>query len=441
MKWLYLAALCLLLQACGGSGGSPEQAAAPLAGCSVTEQRASLRTFMDDRYYWYTQLHAPNDTAATLDAYFQSLLFRPTDRFSFTESTAAHNLLFVEGRRVGYGYTLVWADVAQTALRVRNVEPLGPVARAGLSRGDTVLSIDGYGPDQIAQGILPVVDTVGVPRSITVQSAGGVTRVIDVLSEDFPLSPVATTTTFDATRAGSPVKVGYIAYHQFVGYSVANLNLAFIRFAQAGIGELILDLRYNGGGSVNTSRDLASMIGGDRTAGQLYAFLRFNDKQASSTQQVRFNTSSDDFALPLPRGLQRVVVIAAGGTASASELVINGLRPFVNVVLVGDTTYGKPYGFIPRDNCGLTYNAVQFESLNSQGVGGYTAGFAPDCQVADDLEHPLGDAAEARVKVALNYIATGSCGAAALSGKLAAPKPKPPPQTFGETWPSQMFRD
>jgi carboxyl-terminal processing protease len=187
---------------------------------------------------------------------------------------------------------------------------------------------------------------------------------------------------------------------------------------------------------VLTSRDLASMIGGARTAGQLYAYLRFNAKQASSTQRVQFNTSSDTFGLPLPEGLPRVVVITSGGTASASELLVNGLRPFVDVVLVGETTYGKPYGFVPRDNCGTTYNAVQFESLNSQGVGGYTTGFAPTCAAPDDLDHALGDAAENRVRVALDYIKTGQC---TTSLALGAPKPRPAPGVFGETVPPQMF--
>jgi carboxyl-terminal processing protease len=437
MKWWLLAALCALLQACGGGSSAPE---APLAaaGCSADEQRASLQSFMQDKYYWYANLRQPSPAAASMDDYFHSMLYTPTDRFSFTESTAAHNALFVDGRRTGYGYALVWADAARTALRVRNVEPLGPVARAGLARGDTIVTIDGFGADDIAAGALPIVDTPGVTRRFVVISATGARHVLAVDSEDYPLSPVAATATFDIVRGGAPVKVGYINYSQFVSYSVPSLNLAFIRFGQQGIGELILDLRYNGGGSVNTSRDLASMIGGNRTATEIYAYLRFNEKQANSTQRLAFNSSRDDFALPIPAGLPRVVVIASGATASASELLVNGLKPFVDVKLVGETTYGKPYGFVPRDACGITYNAVQFESLNSLGAGGFTAGFAPDCAVADDLDHQLGDSAESRTRVALNYLATGSCGAAPL-GRLAAQRAPPAPGTFGETTRPGMF--
>ncbi len=140
-------------------------------------------------------------------------------------------------------------------------------------------------------------------------------------------------------------------------------------------------------------------------------------------------------------GLKRVFVIGSGATASASELVINGLRPFVDVVLIGETTYGKPYGFVPRSACGTTYEAVNFESLNALGVGGYTAGFQPDCLVADDLDHALGDSSERRTATALNYVATGRCGADAVPLRSAAQRQLQPQraETAGEDWPDRMF--
>src|SRR6185369_2343368 len=179
MKWLYLAGLFLLLQACGGGGApeaaSPSSPASPsvAAACSVADQRQSLRSYMTDQYYWYLQLAAPDESAENIDGYFHSMLAKPIDRYSFTETTAAHNALFVEGRRTGYGYSLVWADAAQTILRVRFVEPLSPVAAAGLHRGDTILSIDGFSPVDVAAGLLPVVSTVGVPRHFLILNAAG----------------------------------------------------------------------------------------------------------------------------------------------------------------------------------------------------------------------------------------------------------------------------
>jgi C-terminal processing protease CtpA/Prc len=437
MKWLYLAGLCLLIQACGGGG---DEAVDPA--CAPAQQRLSLRDYMDERYFWYTQLGVPNEGAATVDAYFQSMLYKPVDRYSFTQTAASFNQVFTEGRRVGYGYTLVWADAAQTRLRIRKVEPLSPAARAGLGRGDTVLAIDGLGPAEIAAGALPNVTTPGIPRVFMVVTTGGSVRAITVDSQEYALSPLATKTTFEVSRNGVPVKVGYLAYHQFVGYSTGGLSTAMAQFGAAGVQELILDLRYNGGGSVATSRDLASMIGGSRTANKLYAYLRFNDKQVANNIRVPFNanTEQNPFALPIPQGLGRVIVITSGGTASASELLINGLRPFVDVVLVGGTTYGKPYGFVPKEMCGTVVNAVQFESLNSAGTGNFTQGFTPDCQVPDDLDRQLGDPSERRTRAALDYVVTGRCGGEApMSARVASPPASD--QAFGETVPSQMFAD
>jgi carboxyl-terminal processing protease len=189
---------------------------------------------------------------------------------------------------------------------------------------------------------------------------------------------------------------------------------------------------------VAVSRDLASMIGGDRTGNLLYAYLRFNDKNRGMNTSVVLNTSvPGGTPFPMPGGVPRLIVIGSGSTASASELIINGLRPFMPVVLVGETTYGKPYGFIPRDNCGTIYNAVQFTTVNSLNQGHYDTGFTPDCPVADDLDHQLGDPAEARIRAALGYIETGRCPAAPQAATAATPLK--PSAVFGDTVPAQMF--
>lgn len=430
MKWLYLVAACLLLQACGGADPVADSAAFPSGSCPIADQRVLLKTFMEQEYYWYAQMGRPDEQAENPDAYFQSLLYKPVDRYSFAEPTIAHSQLFVDGRRVGYGYSLVWSDDARTTLRVRNVEPLSPAGRAGLTRSDTVLSIDGHMPGDIAAGVLPVVNTPGVLRTFRVQKASGELRTIAVRSEDFALNPVAATAVFDAMRTNTPVKVAYLAYHLFAGYSIADLARTFARFREQGAAELILDLRYNGGGSVNVSRDLAALIGGFRTAGRTFAVLQYNDRLPKNRFPIEFGPSEAS-------GFDRVIVIGSGATASASELLINGLRPFVDVVLVGETTYGKPFGFAPRSICDVTYNAVEFETFNALGAGGYTAGFSPDCTVEDDLDRQLGDPQERRIRTALNYIATGSCAQVPMA--FGAPRRRAPAAAFGETFPDGMF--
>jgi carboxyl-terminal processing protease len=434
-KLIFLVALCAALVSCGGGGGTAVAVdPGPVDSCSAGAQRASLDAWLQDQYYWYTQVVAPNAGAADMNTYFHSELPNPPDRYSFTQTTASFDQTFGSGWRVGYGYTLT-PDDSSAQLRVRNVEPQSPVAAAGVHRGDTVVSIDGFTPQQIMAGAAPAVTTAGVDRTFVLADASGSQRSVVVRSALFPVTPLATSSTLAATRGGTPVTVGYLAYHQFVQYSAWDLALATSRMAAQGVGELVIDLRYNGGGAVTTSRDFASMVSGSKTDGQVFAQLRFNGRHPEQDQDMPFMTAQERYTPPI-EGLSRVFVITSGGTASASELLINGLRPFMRVVLIGDRTYGKPYGFVPRADCGTTYNAVNFESFNGVGDGGYASGIPADCSVADDLDHELGDPQERRLKEALGYIATGQCSSQSPQSAQLVPKR---PRVFGETAPPQMF--
>jgi hypothetical protein len=195
-----------------------------------------------------------------------------------------------------------------------------------------------------------------------------------------------------------------------------------------GITDLVLDIRYNGGGFLDIASELAFMIAGPGpTHDQTFEKNRFNDKYPNNdpvtgdTLVVPFHTAAYGFSAPsgqpLPHlDLPRVFVLTGGSTCSASESIINSLRGVdVGVIQIGATTCGKPYGFYPRDNCGTTYFAIQFQGVNAKDFGDYADGFVPVCQVADDLAHPLGNAAEARLAAALWYQARGSCPPGSLA--------------------------
>lgn len=437
MKRLWILVLVALLQACGGGGGGGSPQVSSTQACSITDQRQQVLNFMTSEYFWYQQMPAPDPNAATMDAYFQSLLYRPTDRFSFTEPTAAFQQLFQQGTFTGYGYTLTVVDATNAVIRVRSVEPKGPAYAAGLRRGDTVLGIDSFSAAQVLNGAAGSVTTEGVPRTMHVRDTAGTTKDLQMVSATFPLTVVREVSVLNATRNGQPVKVGYLDYTQFVTYSLNDLTNAVSSFAAQGATELVLDLRYNGGGDVGTSRDLASLIAGARVAGQAFVSLRYNDKNQAKNQSFLFNSPGVNTP-----SLSRVIVIASGGTASASELVINGLKPFMDVVLIGSTTYGKPYGFEPFDYCGTTYNAVNFESVNALGVGGYTSGFAPTCAVADDLDHQMGDPNEGELAAALGYISTGQCPPVAQAALQLSPQTsvvRKAPAVLGDVRPPGMF--
>lgn len=408
-------AACLVLLACGGGGGST---GTQPASCSTADQRGWLRAWLQDRYFWNADLRAPDEGAATMDAYFRSMLPNPPDRYSFSQTSASFDQFYNEGTRTGYGYTLGWADAAQTKLKVLYVEPASPVAAAGLRRGETIVSIDGYTAAQVAAGGLPAVTTAGVTRTFTVRDAAEAERTFQAVSANFALSPVLATNTFAVSTPGGTVTAGYVMFQEFINAGAAPLKAAFDGFRAAGVTELIVDLRYNGGGSLTVARNLGSLVGGAGLDGSTFAQLRFNAQHAAENFTYAFSSAAAP-TVPLA-GLTRVFVLTSPSTASASEVFINSLKPFMTVVQVGGTTFGKPYGFQPREACGTTWSAVNFDTVNAAGVGGFSSGLAPGCSVADDLDRQLGDAAEGRTAAALAYIQAGSCPVMAATELPAA---------------------
>ncbi len=439
-------AACLLAGCGEGSGGGAAAETAALSTtddpCSVAAQRSWLRDYMSDRYLWYANLGTPDESAPDIGAYFKSLLYRPIDRYSFSQPASDYLRFFSEGTRTGYGYSLVFADASQSAMRVRFAEPLSPVGLAGLKRGDTVLSIDGYGPAQIAAGTPGSVRTEGIPRSFKVVDSTGVERSFTVNSATYPISTVPNSGILQFSAPAGPVKAGYLVYQSFIATSRAALGAAFSEFATQGVNELIVDLRYNGGGRVTVARDLASMIGGSGLNGKTFAEFRFNAKHPENNLSVPFTSRAAVLPAAPLNGLNRVIIITSPSTASASELVINALKPFTNVVLIGGTTFGKPYAFQAREFCGTTYSAVNIEFVNALGEGGFINGFAPTCTVTDDLDHPLGDSNEARIAAAIGYIATGACPGDAI-GRFPQALETPPGReaVYGDELEKQLILD
>ena len=178
-------------------------------------------------------------------------------------------------------------------------------------------------------------------------------------------------------------------------------------------------MRYNGGGYLDLANELTWMIGDSTLAGKTFEKLTCNDKNTLSFCNTTdtFHQATQGFsvasgqALPQLR-LKRVFVLTSGNTCSASESVINSLSPFMQVVRIGNTTCGKPYGFSYKDNCGTSYAAMQFKGVNALGFGDYADGFAPSCPIADDLTRQRGDPAELMLGGALTFMRTGACPAA-----------------------------
>jgi carboxyl-terminal processing protease len=419
---------------------APRANTADLAGL-LDQEKTWVRALMDKTYLWhrdvpavdaaaYTAAAYGNSNSRALDAYFRALKTplrtssgKPVDEFSFTLPTEQLTNQQA-GITSGYGMRLsVISNTIPRNIRVLYVESDSPAALAGISRGDQITSVDGVTIDDntdagiatINNSITPVVNNKTTQFGLLAPNAAAPRTVSVTSSDNITVTPVALTKTF---TVGTQT-VGYLVVNS-LGINSAELQLfnAIEQLQAANIQELVLDIRYNGGGYLDISNQLAWMIGGSSLAGQVYERTVCNDKNpfAACNTSNLFQQTSQGFSLPsgqaLPQlGLKRVFVLTSLSTCSASESVINGLAPFLQVIRIGSTTCGKPYGFYYFDNCGTSYAAMQFKGANALGFGDYADGFTPTCSVPDDLSKQRGDSGERMLSAALTYVQTGACPA------------------------------
>jgi carboxyl-terminal processing protease len=369
---------------------------------------------MSDWYFWAGASPNP-DPSGYLDVpgYFDALRFTgngvvPADRWSYIEDSAAYNQFFGDGKSMGFG---LWFNTSADGqlLKIGYIEPQSPGAGAGLKRGDVVVSVNGrsFAQLQAANDFSALVP--GVPgQSVTLEiQNGATTRFVTLVAATYDLVPVTANkvlTLPDGTRAG------YVSLKDFVPVAEAPLNTAFATFRAAGATEIIIDLRYDGGGRLSTSALLASLVAGGSNGGKVFVSTRANAAHPSANDV--FNLSSVPGA-----NFSRAVVLTSRRTCSASELVINGLKPYMNVVTIGGATCGKPFGFSPVQSCGKVFSAVNFESFNALGEGRYYSGIQPTCPVVDDIAGELGDPAEKLTAAAMSYLQTGACPAQTMSAQ------------------------
>ena len=197
----------------------------------------------------------------------------------------------------------------------------------------------------------------------------------------------------------------------------SGLDSAFSELKAGGATELVLDLRYNGGGLVSVAQHLAGLIAGSARAGEVFVQFTHNDRQSSRNSAYRFE------ALPQALGVQRLVVITTRGSASASEAVINGLRPYMDVKLVGDRTYGKPVGQYGFNFCDKVLYPVCFLVTNARGEADFFGGIPADCAAGDDVDHPLASPSEASLAEALYVVRNGHCSGVAAAAATAQDAP------------------
>jgi hypothetical protein len=402
-----------------------------------------VRAFIDDTYLWYKEVPATLKAAdyATPIAFFNVLKTpavtasgRARDRFHFTYPSDVWAAMTSAGVELSYGLT--WVRSTDPKLprnwSVTLVEPDSPAAAAGLRRGDHLLAADGALVEELGDAAVAARFNAAL-----FPAASGETHQLLLQREGQPLTASLTASRLSiqpvqgAKVLDTPTgKVGYMLFKEHNSVAEAQLVHTISDFKAAGISDLVLDMRYNGGGLLQIASELAYMIAGpEATAGKVFEQSRYNDKTRRQPPQKFASTSSGLVAggdvkngASLPYlSLKRVTILTTPGTCSASESVINSLRGVdIEVNLIGAPTCGKPYAFYPTNNCGTTYFAIQFQGVNNKGFGDYADGFPATCNVADDLSHPLGDVDESLLATALSYRASGQCPASSMRSRVVS---------------------
>ncbi|SEQ13498.1 Peptidase family S41 [Solimonas aquatica] len=462
-----------LLSSCGGGGGgaqlasdklaqicmAPRSGVDPYTGKRYTDRAGTLGSeqrwldaYMHEIYLWYPEIPGVNASAYSLAAYgsvydamaayFKALRTpaitssgKRKDPFSFVYPTDEWNAQSSEGLSVGYGMQIRLVANRPPRQAVVVAVDAGTSADAqGIARGAQILAIDGVdmvndgtqaGVDTLNAGLFPA--SAGEQHRFNIQDFGSSgTRELVLTAQSFTERPVPLVKTLE-TASG---KVGYILFNDHIATAEGALYEAVQQLSAAGIQDLVLDLRYNGGGYLDIASELAYMIAGaSATQNKVFERLSFNDKnpRAAGDAATPFHATAQGFDASLPEGtalpqlnLQRLYVLLTGDTCSASEAVINSLRGVdVDVVLIGETSCGKPYGFYAQDNCGISYFAIEFSGTNAKGFGDYADGFTPTCAVDDDYSHEPGDAGEGMLAAALSYRQSGVCPGNAKRASLS----------------------
>lgn len=362
-----------------------------------------LYGLMNEWYLWYDRMPVvkPEDYA---DPYLlmDAMIYKQLDRWSFVQDYDEFNAYYA-GSFVGHGIR-IGLDETRKA-RIVFLYNNSPLYAAGVRRGWIIKSINNYDIGNIiytgnseAYSAALGASVAGVTNRFVFTKPDGSEVTISSTKATFEVNSVLA---YDTLHLTSGV-TGHLVFESFIDPSVQELSTAFAYFKQNNVTDLILDLRYNSGGKLTVAQDLASYIIGNNKTTVTFVKLQYNNtKVAYNTTYPFKNTTS-------PLGLSRVAVITSRSTASASEVVINGLKPHMQVVLFGDTTHGKPTGMNvwTYDNT-YAFAPVTFKNVNSANLGEFFDGIAPAKLVTDDITHDFKDRNELCLKEAIRFLQTG----------------------------------
>lgn len=362
---------------------------------------------MKEWYLWYDLMPTVNPSGYSSPyTLLEALRVYPPDRWSFITTKKEFEDYFVNSKFIGYGFGSSYDSNGK--LRISFIYNTVPLYNLGVRRGWIIKSINGITitNQNISQLLGP--DAVGIPNTFVFIKPDGSEVTHSVTKQEVIMNTVLHYEVIDTLG----MKIGYIAFQSFTGTSEKDLEPAFQLFTTEGVSDLILDMRYNGGGSVDAAVSLGSTLLSPGNVGDVFVKYVHNDKKTSENTVNFFEETTYNL------NLSRLFVIATRGTASASELIINGLRPYIDVFVVGDNTHGKPTGMYGWYYRTYAFVPVTFKTTNANDEGDFYAGIPVNGPAADDTSKAFGDPAEASLQQALHYILNGSFSSAVQSKSL-----------------------
>ena len=348
---------------------------------------------MDEYYLWYDKLpevnHLKYKTPVEL---MDALLYKELDKWSYVTTKQEIEAYYANAEFTGYGFGMGFDSSGN--LWITFIFDDSPLKKFGVDRGWKIARIDNKivtyenATNLLAQNSATF--TLISPNNDEV-TANATKRVVKM-----------NTVLMDTVYAKETGNIGYFALKGFVTPTIDELNSTFKKFKENDIKELIVDLRYNGGGEVKTATHLANLIAGSKNNGKTLGTYVHNDKQTKRNNDIKMDVA--DYSLDL----SRVVYITSTNTASASELVINGLDPFMDVTLVGSNTHGKPVGMYilssDSDSFNWVFVPICFKIVNANGYGDYYDGIPVDFSANDGINYPFGDLEEASLARAMEFL-------------------------------------
>ncbi len=374
----------------------------------LTEQETTqkvnkkVKELVDEWYLWHKEVENLNPIDySSPDNYIKALRVFPPDRWSSVQKEESYDAFFKAGEYIGLGLSL--AQTAEDEIFIRFVYKGSPADNIGLKRSDKILEINGQ-----------KIETISNLNQALGNSEAGVSTTFKYLDLQTNQTKTVTITkelvkinTVLATKilyTISNKKVGYIAFQTFIEPSNLQLDAAFDQLKAANVDEFILDMRYNGGGRLSVANYLASKIVPPSNNNKTFITIDHNDKKQKENEDYKFEIPSNNL------NLARVFVIASNSTASASEAVINGLKPYMPVIQFGGDSYGKPVGSYGFKYEGYVISPISLRVVNANAIGDYYNGIITDYSINDDFESDFGTREESTIGAIMDFIENGSLG-------------------------------